>query len=203
MKMKKLVKAVVGCVALTLVAVGVVAAKSATEAKAFDFFDKDSISIKKCAISFEQDSYEWTGKEIKPVVRVNYKGTDLEKGVDYVLKYGENIDAGRGYVVVTGKGKYKSTQKAYFDIKGIDIKRECDVAVVNKGVKVYYQGKELEQDKDYWVNTMRQEFLTDSLPAPNGSLNTYKVTTYYVVSGKGRFEGAVTKNVVTTERRYE
>ena len=102
--MKKLTKAVVGCVALTMVAIGVVASKSATEAKAFDFFDKDSVSIKKCAKTLENDSFEWTGREIKPSVRENYKGTDLEKGVDYVVEY-RNI--------ISGKGKYEGAVAKY------------------------------------------------------------------------------------------
>lgn len=161
------------------------------------------IAISKCAIELEANSFDWTGKAVEPGVTVNYQGTVLKKGQDFVVEYKNNIDAGRARVKVIGKGKYRGSDTVYFDIVGIDFRTECDVVITNKNeVVVYYQGKKLDE-KNYYVNVLKQEFLKSTIETPNGNLNTYEVTYYYTVSGKGQFSGAVSKTVTKSEMRYE
>ena len=193
------------CMALMAVSTIVVAVSSKTQAKAdglFDWFEK--VSVKKCAISLTQDTFDWTGMEIRPEVYVNYQGTELKKNVDYVVSYSNNVDAGTGKVIVEGKGNYKGKESISFRIKGIDFERECIVSIENKNVSVYYQNRLLTRDLDYWYNEISQAKLIQSVPAAGGKyLNTYDVTTYYTISGKGKFDGSVTKKLKTTEVKYE
>ena len=133
------------------------------------------IAISKCAIELEANSFDWTGKAVEPGVTVNYQGTVLKKGQDFVVEYKNNIDAGRARVKVIGKGKYRGSDTVYFDIVGIDFRTECDVVITNKNeVVVYYQGKKLDE-KNYYVNVLKQEFLKSTIETPNGNLNTYEV----------------------------
>lgn len=162
------------------------------------------ISVKDCAITLSETSFDYTGKEIKPNVRVNYKGQDLEQGVDYVVGYEDNIDAGEARVVVKGKGNYKSSATVKFKIVGIDFKSNCKVILDNsKRISVYYNGQQLTENKDYSVFSIKQETLIDQVPGVGGNLNTYEVTTFYTVSGKGVYSGSVMLTDKKTERRFE
>ncbi|MBE5934552.1 MAG: hypothetical protein E7262_02020 [Lachnospiraceae bacterium] len=181
----------------------VVAVNTKTESKAFDWFGGDKISVKKCAISFYEDTYNWTGSEIKPEVRVNYLGTDLEKNVDYIVSYKDNIDAGEGKVVIEGKGNYKGKETVKFKIKGIDFKNECIASITNGVVQVFYKGKLLTDGKDYYVMHLTQEILEKSQATGNGYLNTYKVTDYYTITGKGKFDGCISNQIVTSTVKFE
>ena len=61
-----------------------------------------------------EDTYPWTGKQIKPAFKVydNVNGRYLAQGVDFTVKYGKNKDAGQGTVTITGKGNYAKTGAA-------------------------------------------------------------------------------------------
>lgn len=204
-KKNQLIKVALLCMSLVAVFTMVFAASAKTKSKAGikDWFQR--ISVNKCAISLDQDEFQWTGKQIKPEININYKGTELVKNVDYLLSYQNNVEAGTAKIIVEGKGNYKGKETVLFKINGIDFGRECIVNIINKdNVEVYYQNQLLRKDLDYWYTVLPQAQLTQSLPAFDGKyLNTYKVTTYYTIKGKGKFDGVITKKVITTEVKYE
>lgn len=199
-KMKKIVSL---CMAVMAVLTVGVAVNAKTEAKAFEWPGSDKVSVKKCAITFYEDTYDWTGSEIKPEVRVNYMGTDLEKNVDYIVSYKDNVDAGEGKVVIEGKGNYKGKDTVKFKIKGIDFKNECIASINNGKVDVYYNGGLLINGKDYYYTHMTQELLEASQPVGNGYVNTYKVIDYYTITGKGKFQGTISKKLETKTNKFE
>lgn len=51
-------------------------------------------------------SKTYTGGKIKPSFKVYYGKTLLKNGTDYTVGYGSNKSVGKGYVTITGKGKY-------------------------------------------------------------------------------------------------
>ena len=61
----------------------------------------------------------------------------------------------------------------------------------------------MKQDKDYWVNVLEQKFLIQSIEGVDGNLNTYKVVTYYTISGKGEYVGVVNKTLNSQKTLYE
>ena len=65
-------------------------------------------SISDVTVSVEKDSYTFTGKEIVPNITVKDGSSVLEKGVDYTLKFKDNINAGTATVSVipTAKSDY-------------------------------------------------------------------------------------------------
>ena len=61
----------------------------------------------------------WTGSQIKPEPIVSFNGKALEKNVDYILSYGENVNPGKGTVTVSAVegGNFKGSVTVEFDIE--------------------------------------------------------------------------------------
>ena len=58
----------------------------------------------------------YTGSPVEPEVRVRYKQTSLTNGVDYSLRYENNVAEGVATVIVSGKGDYTGEARASFRI---------------------------------------------------------------------------------------
>ena len=58
----------------------------------------------------------YTGKAMKPAVKLTYGGKTLKNGTDYTLTYKANKNAGTAAVTVTGKGGFTGTKKLTFKI---------------------------------------------------------------------------------------
>ena len=58
----------------------------------------------------------FTGKALKPAVKVKLNGKALRNGTDYTVRYSNNTKVGAATVKVTGKGQYAGTAKAAFSI---------------------------------------------------------------------------------------
>ena len=58
----------------------------------------------------------YTGKAIKPSVKVSFGGRTLRQGTDYTLTYRNNKKVGTAQVTITGKGKYRGTRTLSFKI---------------------------------------------------------------------------------------
>lgn len=62
----------------------------------------------------------YTGKGLKPQAKVSIGGKVLVEGEDYTLSYRDNVNVGRGTLVVNGMGNYKDSVEASFIIdKGV------------------------------------------------------------------------------------
>ena len=66
---------------------------------------------------------DYTGKPIKPSVKVTYDGKKLNKGTDYTVSYSNNRKIGVAKINITGKGKYKGTLVQKFHIGPPEIKK--------------------------------------------------------------------------------
>jgi hypothetical protein len=58
----------------------------------------------------------WTGRQLRPAVKVKLGGKTLAAGKDYTVVYGANKSIGRGEVTVKGAGNYKGAKAAGFKI---------------------------------------------------------------------------------------
>jgi len=72
------------------------------------------ISLSKCKITLKPQVY--TGKALKPAVKVVLDKKTLKSGTDYTVSYKNNKAIGTATVTVTGKGSYTGTKKASFKI---------------------------------------------------------------------------------------
>ncbi|MCQ2529303.1 MAG: DUF4214 domain-containing protein [Saccharofermentans sp.] len=74
--------------------------------------------IKNAGVSLNSFYWDYSGNEIKPSIQyVRYAGKDLILGTDYTVSYADNVNAGTGYVVLTGKGNFTGTLKVGFIIR--------------------------------------------------------------------------------------
>ena len=68
-------------------------------------------------VTIPQESYEYTGTEIKPEVTVTLSdGTGLIFGTDYTVSYVDNTDIGTATITVTGTGNYNGYVTKTFTI---------------------------------------------------------------------------------------
>ena len=75
------------------------------------------------SISISPNRFEYDGKEHKPTdITVKWEGTLLALNTDYIIKeYKDNVNAGKGKVIVVGKGKYMGERHGEYDIAQRDI----------------------------------------------------------------------------------
>lgn len=75
---------------------------------------ENKMIIDECEIQINSVTY--TGEPLTPEVVVSNYGEILTEGVDYEISCKNNIDAGKGTVIVTGKGLYGGSQECEFTI---------------------------------------------------------------------------------------
>ncbi len=151
------------------------------------------------------ESYPYTGKAIKPAVRVYDSDKRLKAGRDYGISYKNNTKANNASnartapaVVVKGKGNYKGTETAVFKISAADLgsvtAEDLTLAyndkVQKKVPKVTYNGKKLSNNKDFTVTY------------PDKGADAYKAEGSYnvVLTGKGNFTGTLTLKLDITNK---
>ena len=75
--------------------------------------------IANCNISLSNTSYTYNGKAKKPTVTVEDGGITLVSGIDYVVEYFDNVNAGTATARVTGIGNYKNSRAIQFTINKV------------------------------------------------------------------------------------
>lgn len=133
--------------------------------------------------------YVYTGSEIKPEIVVTNNGVTLLAGVDYTVKYSNNIrssegktENGKPRITVTGKGNFTGSNYTTFEILPKDI-RDSDVVAgglsVAEGTRavpvITHNGRKLTA-ADYTVEDAAKKYTED------GALK---------VSGKGNYTGTI------------
>ena len=156
------------------------------------------ISLKKCKITGIKNAV-FTGKAIKPVPVVKYKGKELVKGVDYTVKYTANKAVGAATVTVTGIGRYGESVSKTFKInpKAVALskltagKRQLTVTwkkgVVNTWYEIQYSlkknfagAKTIAIKKAATVKTVLKKLTT-------GKTYYVRIRAYKTVNGKKYF----------------
>ncbi len=67
-------------------------------------------------VTLDEATFTYTGSQIQPGVTVTDGSKTLKKDTDYTVSYGNNVNAGKGTVTVTGKGNYTGTKTVEFTI---------------------------------------------------------------------------------------
>lgn len=145
------------------------------------------------------DGYPYTGKAIKPEVKVYHHNKLLKKNTDYSIAYKNNTNvyvgddnAKQPQIVVTGKGNYTGKEYVYFDILPKNIS-DADVQI-DDIVKVYngknqatvptikWNGKKLTYNKTETKSNYIVHFPNDGNCTEVGE---YTVT----IEGRGNYTG--------------
>jgi hypothetical protein len=153
----------------------------------------------------EGETYTYTGSAITPDIIVTNNGQKLTAGVDYTVKYTNNINASTGEglnvaaakkpkITVTGKGNLSGSAYTYFEIQQADIaKAESSAIVTTVNTKpaapaLLYEGQTLTA-KDYTLKYVDAKKETD---VANGKYaEAADVAGYAVVTGQTNFKGTL------------
>ena len=82
----------------------------------FVYYDALTPLLSKGSFTIEDiPDQAYTGKEVKPNLKVTYNGKELVKGEDYYVTFENNINVGKARVTLTGINKYETLSKAKKD----------------------------------------------------------------------------------------
>lgn len=159
----------------------------------------------------DENGYTYTGKAIKPEVRVYDHDTRLQAGKDYTITYKNNKKANDASdaktaptIIVKGKGNYSSQETATFKIlpKSIsdsDITVDSIVLKYNKKIQkpipvVKRDGKKLKNKTDFTVQYVE---LAEGNIGANKNPGTYTIR----ITGKGGYTGSRDVTFTITENK--
>lgn len=131
----------------------------------------------------------YTGKEIKPSVKVRAEGKILKKGTDYTVSYKNNKKVGTATVIIKGKGSYFGTIKKTFKIaRSISKAKVTNIVTkpatsksITQNPKVVLSGKTLKKNKDYTLSYKN---------------NVKSGVATLTIKGKGNYTGTIKKTFV-------
>ena len=92
----------------------------------------------------EQD---YTGKAVKPKIKINFWDKTLKEGTDYKLAYSDNIKPGEATITVTGLGNFYGTKIVKFRIKDAAVSFNTDKVNVIAGEQIrlpYYASESVK-----------------------------------------------------------
>ena len=155
----------------------------------------------------------YTGKAIKPQVRVYDHTTLLTEKKDYTISYKNNVKAnivsGANVpsITVTGKGNYTGKEVQTFvirpkslsdvDIMADDITLQYNGKVQKSLPVLTWNGKKLTRNKDYTVSYPNEE--SDGVADPTAYLKTGTYTV--LVKGMGNYTGEKTIHLTITQSK--
>lgn len=105
-------------------------------------FDILSRNITEAQIELIDSEFTYTGSEIIPAAAVMLDGVSLEQGVDYEIRYENNVNVGTASVIVTGIGGNNGSVRRTFEI----IKRNITRCTFGNITDKIYQGTPTQQD---------------------------------------------------------
>ena len=154
-------------------------------------------SIKKVDVEFVK-SWDYTGEEIKPEVKVKDGDKVLVEGVDYKVSYENNVNASEEAIVrIDGLGNYNDNRKIKFTIEQKEItadmvtvdttEKESTGEAIKTTVTVKDGNKVLVEGTDYTV-----EYTNNVAPG----------TATVTVKGIGNYKGLVEKTFTITSKYY-
>ena len=135
--------------------------------------------------------YIYTGSAIKPAIIVTNNGALLKEGVDYTVKYSNNVNASaestkKPTITVTGKGNLAGSASTTFEIKAKNLSDEDvfkgDVVTTNaaKAAPVLcYNGVTLKTGKDFGCAYVEYN----------------NAKGFFVINGRGNYTGSAMVNV--------
>ena len=78
------------------------------------------VNISKCSVALSDTNFEYDGNAKKPAITVRSGSTILKQGIDYTVKYTNNINAGIATVTITGLKNYTGSVSRNFTIKKVE-----------------------------------------------------------------------------------
>ena len=134
-------------------------------------------------------SQTYTGKPIEPDAVVTLGGVTLVKGIDYIIQYSNNTNAGNATASITGIGNYAGAKDVLFTISGGALS-PLMVTINNTPV---YSGSEVRPGITVRADdgTVLKEHVDYVITGYGNNVNAGNNTAYVYVRGKGSYTGDV------------
>ena len=117
-------------------------------------------NISNCKISLSSNEWYYTGKSRNPYVTVKFKNKTLKQGVDYKLKYTNNVNVGWGTVTVTGYNHFNGVKKLNYKILAIQKPNTPNASAFTNVIKLSWNSV---QNSDGYIlyrwNTKTNQFI--------------------------------------------
>ena len=143
--------------------------------------------ISEAEISGVDETYTYTGAEIKPVPTVTLNDNVLAENTAYTLTYASNIELGTATITITGIGSYEGTATKTFVICQINIK---DASISGLNEHYDYTGSAITPE--ITVTIGETVLVKDTDYTITYSSNTAKGTATITLTGTGNYEGTKT-----------
>ena len=161
--------------------------------KASVLFTINKKQVTALGITLEADTYKYDGTAKTPAVIVADGNKTLVINKDYTLKYGNNVNEGTAYVLITGQNNYGGSIKKTFTITSAPQPSIADMLItVNTSYGIVYNGKaqkpEVTIQKGKTKLRAGTDFsctYTDNVNAGNASVK---------IEGIGKYTGTVTRS---------
>lgn len=125
----------------------------------------------------------YTGAELMPKPVITWNEFTLVEGVDYEIRYFENVNSGYGTMVIYGLGNFCGTQRVQFRIFGKGIEN----AVISSVPDQIYTGKEITPEISVTIDGVT--LVKDTDYTVKYENNTEKGIATVVISGIGNYSG--------------
>ena len=164
--------------------------------------NKFTININNIKVDNLNPSYQYTGKEIRPDIRVSYNGTLLKLNADYKLSFKDNINSSNvshlnASIKIEGIGKYKGSVTKYFVISQVDVGRNSPIriddhdyilGISKKPIVKFKNSIVLKEGTDYIYRETGKGYKLIETKDKNGSYYLgYNLS--YEIEGRGNFKG--------------
>ena len=144
------------------------------------------IELQQEAVTLEKRTCQYTGSEIRPEVIVkDATGTILKEGINYILSYKNNVNAGTAEVEITGKGKYIGTVTLEFTISPKELKSVSEFITLEQS-EYKYTGDEIRPRVS--VKDTDEEALVENED--------------YIISYENNINAGIAKAVITGKGNY-
>jgi hypothetical protein len=161
-----------------------------------DSYTDKLIDLTSAQLTLSQSSYTYSGSEKKPTVTVKYDGKTVDSA-SYTVKYSSNVNAGTGYVTVTGKGSCVGTKKISFTIKPYSISK---IKASIPSLNYTYTGSGRKPEPTVKVNGKKLKKGTDYTVSYKNNVKVGSQTATVTVTGKGNYTGSTSRKFNITKR---
>ncbi|MFG6383986.1 MAG: hypothetical protein K1V96_06995 [Lachnospiraceae bacterium] len=135
----------------------------------------------------------YNGSEVRPNVKLAYKGSTLSTPSNYTIGYTNNTNAGVATVTATGAGNFTGTKSLTFTIEAASL----DNAVISDVPDQTYSGSPIEMNVTITVNGRRLNRYNAATQEGDYELsyvnNTNVGTATITITGKNNYKGTKTK----------
>lgn len=157
------------------------------DSAAYNYAIANNIPFTAIKVSFQNDTYEYTGSEIEPSIIVSISGMALTYNEDYTLTFENNVKKGTATVTVHFIGNFEGLRDAErtfrivaCDVKNVQVEYVVDNEYSGEDVRpkvvVKYGDKVLVEGTDYTITY-------------NSGTNTGSM--FFTIKGKGNYTGSV------------